>query len=174
MRTMNLTEACSNILNQLTDLVDQITESDFIKPAETLSYSTIGQHLRHTLEFFMCFEQGFDKGVINYDKRAHDKLIESDKFLALTSIDRIAEFVNNLTDKQLKLEVGYDLAKETFLTIDTTATRELVYNIEHAVHHMAIMKIGIKEIASYINLAPDFGIAASTIRYKENSVPASH
>ena len=63
MSAMNLTEACSNILSQLTDLVDQIRESDFVKPAETLSDSTIGQHLRHTLEFFMCFEAGFDKGT---------------------------------------------------------------------------------------------------------------
>ena len=114
------------------------------------------------------------KGLINYDKRAHDKLIESDKFLALASIGRISDFVNNLTDKPLKLEVGYDLEHETFLTIDTTATRELVYNIEHAVHHMAIMKIGVREIASYVKLAPDFGVAASTIRYKENSVPTAH
>lgn len=170
---MNLTEACSNILSQLKDLVDQIRESDFIKPAETLSYSTIGQHLRHTLEFFMCFEHGFENGLINYDKRAHDKLIETDKFLALASIGRISDFINHLTDKPLKLEVGYDIDQETFVTIDTTATRELVYNIEHAVHHMAIMKIGIKEIASYIKLAPDFGIAASTMRYKENSVTTS-
>lgn len=174
MSAMNLTEACSNILSQLTDLVDQIRESDFVKPAETLSLSTIGQHLRHTLEFFMCLEHGFDNGIINYDKRAHDKLIESDKFLALASISRIAEFTQHLTDKPLKLEVGYDLEKETFVTIDTTATRELVYNIEHAVHHMAIMKIGIKEIAPYIRLSADFGIAASTIRYKENSVTTSH
>ncbi len=174
MPVMNLTEACSNILYQLTDLVDQIRESDFVKPAETLSHSTIGQHLRHTLEFFMCFEHGFDKGLINYDKRAHDKLIESDKYLALATIERISDFVNNVSDKSLKLEVGYDLQKESFITIDTTATRELVYNIEHAVHHMAIMKIGIKEIAPYIHLAPDFGIAASTIRYKENSITTSH
>lgn len=174
MSTMNLTEACSNILSQLTDLVDQIKEKDFTKPAETLSHSTIGQHLRHTLEFFMCFENGFEQGLINYDKRAHDKIIESDKFLALAAIGRISDFIGNLNDKPLKLEVGYDLEKESFITIDTTATRELVYNIEHAVHHMAIMKIGIKEIASYIKLAPDFGIAASTIRYKENTVPTSH
>lgn len=174
MSAMNLTEACSNILSQLADLVHQIRETDFVKPAETLSYSTVGQHLRHTLEFFMCFEHGFEKGLINYDKRAHDKLIESDKFLALAAIGRIADFINKLTDKPLKLEVGYDLKKESFLTIDTTATRELVYNIEHAVHHMAIMKIGIKEIASYVALAPDFGIAASTIRYKVNTVSTIH
>jgi uncharacterized damage-inducible protein DinB len=174
MSAMNLKEACSNILSQLTDLVDQISESDFAKPAETLSYSTIGQHLPHTLEFFLCFEQGFERGMINYDKRAHDKLIETDKYLALASISRISDFINQLADKPLKLEVGYDINKEIFLTIDTTATRELVYNIEHAVHHMAIMKIGVKEIAAYVKLAPDFGIAASTIRYKENSVTTTH
>jgi hypothetical protein len=170
MAAMTLTDACSNILSQLTDLVHQIQESDFVRPAETLSYSTIGQHLRHTLEFFICFEHGFAQGLINYDKRAHDKLIETDKFVALNAIKRISEFINKVEDKALKLEVGYDLEKEIFLTIDTTATRELVYNIEHAVHHMAIMKIGIKEIAPYIQLPPDFGIAASTIRYKETSV----
>ncbi len=174
MASMTLTDACSNILSQLTDLVHQIRESDFVRPAETLSYSTVGQHLRHTLEFFICFEHGFEKGLINYDKRAHDKLIETDKFVALNAIKRILKFVNNVDDKALKLEVGYDLERETFLTIDTTATRELVYNIEHAVHHMAIMKIGIREIAPYIQLPPDFGIAASTIRYKENSVASEH
>ncbi len=174
MAAMTLTEACSNILFQLTDLVHQIKDSDFVKPAETLSYSTVGQHLRHTLEFFICFEHGFEKGLINYDKRAHDKLVETDRFVALNAITKISDFINKLDDKSLKLEVGYDLEKETYLTIDTTATRELVYNIEHAVHHMAIMKIGIKEIAPYVQLSPDFGIAASTIRYKEKSVASIH
>ncbi len=171
---MNLTQACSNILAQLTQLVSQINEHDFVRPASTLSNSTIGQHLRHTLEFFICFEDGFRNGVINYDKRAHDKLIESDKYIALSAINRIKMFVEALSEKPLRLEVGYDLDKEDFLTIETTATRELVYNIEHAVHHMAIIKIGIREIASYVNLSADFGIAASTIRFKEASVSVSN
>lgn len=170
---MNLQRACTSILGQLTNLVNQISEQDFVKPANTLSHSTIGQHLRHTIEFFICFEQGFDKGLINYDKRAHDKLIESDKFFALASLQRIQHFVEKQhEEKALKLEVGYDLSKDEFVTIDTNYTRELVYNIEHAVHHMAIMKIGVREVAPYITLAPDFGIAASTIRHKETKAIA--
>jgi hypothetical protein len=165
---MNISKACSQILDQLADLVQQVSPPDFSKPSEALSKSTIGQHLRHTLEFFICFEEGFEKGLINYDKRAHDKLIESDKFIALATIKRIASFVQNLKEnKALKLEVGYDLQQEIFVTIDTNSTRELVYNIEHAVHHMAIMKIGIREVASYVKLPADFGVAASTVRYKE-------
>lgn len=170
---MTLQIACTNILNQLSSLINQISEQDFTKPATSLSNSTLGQHMRHTLEFFICFENGFDKGLINYDKRAHDKLIETDKFLAMAAIQRIQDFVNkNREDRPLQLEVGYDLSKEDFVLVDTNYTRELVYNIEHAVHHMAIMKIGIREVAPYVTLAPDFGIAASTIRHKEASVTA--
>lgn len=165
---MNLNKACCNILTQLTDLIHQISEQDFTKPVATLGNSTIGQHLRHTLEFFICLEKGLETGVINYDKRAHDKLIESDKFLALSALNRIQEFVLSQSfDRVLKLEAGYDLDKEEFVTIETNFLRELVYNIEHAVHHMAIMKIGIREAAPSIKLPHDFGIAASTIRYQE-------
>ncbi len=164
---MSLTTACTNILSQLTDLIEQLNESDFVKPCVSLGNSSIGQHIRHTLEFFICFEKGHANGVINYDKRAHDKLIESDKYIALAVIARIREFVGSLDNEMsLKLEVGYDLAEENFTSIQTNSTRELVYNIEHAVHHMAIMKIGIREIAPSISLPHDFGIAASTLRHK--------
>lgn len=170
---MNLTNACSNILTQLTELVNQISEQEFTKPVESLGKSTIGQHLRHTLEFFICLEQGAEHGLINYDKRAHDKLIENDKFIALSTLSRINDFIKSQPiDRELKLEAGYDLDKEDFVTIDTNFLRELVYNIEHAVHHMAIMKIGIREVAPAIKLPHDFGIAASTIRYKEATAAA--
>lgn len=167
---MHLTLACTHILRQLTDLTHQIRVEDFIRPAATLSGSTVGQHLRHTLEFFLCLEKGFYEGIVDYDKRAHDKLIESDKLVALSVIERIKIFVEQLQEKALQLHVGYDMT-DTYVTVETTAMRELVYNIEHAVHHMAIMKIGVREIASYVILEPDFGIAASTIRHKE-AIPA--
>lgn len=171
---MNLTEACHNILTQLNDLVSQIDEKDFGKPSAVLSNSTVGQHLRHTLEFFLCFESGYQQGLINYDKRAHDKLIETDKVIALAALTRISDFIRNLNSNRiLKLEVGYDVASNNFITIETNAARELVYNIEHAVHHMAIMKIGMREVAPYLTLPPDFGIAASTIRYQQEGIKAS-
>lgn len=171
---MNLTEACLNILSQLNDLVKQVDEKDFSRPSVALSNSTIGQHLRHTLEFFLCFESGYEKGLINYDKRGHDKLIETDKFIALSTLSRISDFIQNLnSNRPLQLEVGYNLAADDFITIETNAVRELVYNIEHAVHHMAIMKIGVREVASYVTLSSDFGIAASTIRYQQEGVRAS-
>jgi hypothetical protein len=163
---MTLSQAATNILNQLADLVKQIHESDFAKPSEILNGSTIGQHVRHTLEFFLCFEGGYKVGIINYDKRNHDKLIETDKDLALAAVHQALRFVNSIkNNKTLILEVGYDLLKDDCIQVNTNANRELVYNIEHAVHHMAIIKIGIRQIAPYICPNKDFGIAASTLRY---------
>lgn len=164
---MQLICACTKILEQLQEVVRQIRPDHFSQPIETLSMSTVGQHIRHTLEFFICLERGFESGIVNYDKRHHDKLIETDKFLALNAIHSISQFISNQRyDKALRLEVGYDLSKEEFTTIHTNFFRELVYNIEHAVHHMALIKIGVKEAAPYVQLPTDFGIAASTIRYK--------
>jgi len=166
-----LTQAGKTILNQLTNVVEQISEEDFRKPSEALSRSTIGQHLRHTLEFFICLEQGHELGVVNYDKRIHNKAMENDKHIALHTIGQIKDFVtNNPQDKLLKLEVGYEQDSEECVSIDTNYLRELTYNVEHAVHHMAIMKIGIREVAGYVKLPSDFGVAVSTVRYKENQL----
>lgn len=171
---MQLSIACVAILNQLSELVAQLKDTDFAKPSKALTNSTIGQHLRHTLEFFICLEDGYSKGLVNYDKRNHDKLIETDKFIALSTIQKIADFISSQkSDQSLKLEVGYNLHNEEAITIESTYLRELIYNIEHAVHHMAIMKIGILEVAPYISLPPDFGVAASTIRYKKEEVLVS-
>lgn len=160
--------AGKTILIQLAEVVSQIAESDFGRPSSALSNSTVGQHLRHTLEFFICLEQGYEPGVVNYDKRIHNKAMENDKLIALRTIKQIEDFVESrLYDKPLKLEVGYRPDSDECVSIDTNYLRELTYNIEHAVHHMAIMKIGIREVAPYITLPPDFGIAVSTMRYKE-------
>ncbi len=170
---MELSNACCTILGQLSNIVRQIDSVDFSRPSKALSNSTVGQHLRHTLEFFICLEKGFDIGVVNYDQREHDPLIETDQFLALSVICRVNEFVSDRNaNRPLMLEVGYERDNENSQSIETNFYRELTYNIEHAVHHMAIMKIGLREVAPYVVIPSDFGIAISTIRHKESLLPA--
>lgn len=171
---MNLIQPCLHILAQLNDLIRQVSDDDFSRPSDVLNGSTLGQHLRHTLEFFICLERGFSSGIVNYDKRAHDKMLETDRLIAMSTIDGIMAFITGIEGENaaLKLEVGYDTQREEYIRVETNVMRELIYNIEHAVHHMAIMKIGIREIAPYVELPGDFGVAASTVRHKQ-SVHAS-
>jgi len=163
-----LSSACFQILSQLEDIVEQFSPQDFSRPSSTLGGSSIGQHLRHTLEFFQCLETGFEAGVINYDRRNHDKRIETDKSLAISSINRVRDFVRvKIDDKALTLEVSFERHSRENCIIQTYYSRELAYNIEHAIHHMAIMKIGVREVAPYVQLPDHFGVAASTVRYHE-------
>ncbi|MDZ4714908.1 MAG: hypothetical protein SH819_05505 [Cytophagales bacterium] len=164
---MKLETDCKHILDQLAGIMRQLEEEDYCAPSVTLSRGTIGQHIRHTLEFFVCLKQGTASGVVNYDNREHDLLIESDKNRALDLAAEIMEFVSRPMDHQdLLLEVGD--AEDSGLTLPTNYARELVYNLEHAVHHMALVKIGLREVAPYVQIPLDFGIANSTLRYRES------
>jgi uncharacterized damage-inducible protein DinB len=168
---MKLITACRDILDQLRGMLTQIRDEDYSRGSVALSGSSIGQHLRHTLEFFVCLENGYEKGTINYDKRSHDKVLETDKSIALITIDRVHSFLQQADlEKNLHLEVNYNIGQDETETLNTTGKRELVYNIEHAVHHMALIKIGIRELAPYVELNKEFGVAASTIRYHEKEV----
>lgn len=171
---MNLHQACANILDQLSHFVEQIKQQDFCKPVKALNQATIGQHVRHTIEFFICLERGCASGKVNYDKRNHDRLIETDKLAALNVLTRIKNFVlMKATNKPLLLEVNYDYSEGSFTTIETNLMRELAYNIEHAIHHMAIIRIGVHDSIDYVSLPADFGVAPSTVRHHETRVPAS-
>jgi len=164
---MEIKKAVDNVLSQLQNVVGQVNDSDFRKPVDILGGSTLGQHIRHTLEFFICLMEGQKSGIVNYDNRSHDSLIENDKVLTMDLLGRIQEFVlANPIDKSLTLEASYDPFSSQNDHVETTYRRELVYNIEHTIHHMAIIKIGVKAVCPYVKLPENFGVAASTIKYK--------
>lgn len=166
---MSLLDTAPRILRQLEGVVRQIMPADFSRPSETLGGATIGQHIRHTVEFFLCFQKGCQQGVVNYDERAHDVLIETRREVALASLRSLIVFVSNLQENsELELQSCYD-PDGSYETLGTSAMRELVYNVEHAVHHMAMIKIGLKEVAPYVQVGEDFGIAASTIRHARHA-----
>lgn len=169
-----LFDAGTTLLSQLAEAISLVSEEDFRKPSTVLGQATIGQHLRHTLEFFVCLEQGYACGIVNYDNRQHDKTIESNRDVALNVITRVLDFIrNHPADKQMLLEVGYLHNSDDCVPVETNFMRELAYNIEHTVHHMAIIKIGIREVAPYVPVPHSFGVAVSTLRYREEVMISS-
>ena len=49
----------------------------------------------------------------------------------------------------------------------TTTVNWVDDNIEHAVHHMALVKIGLRDVAPRVTLPAGFGIVVSTLRHQE-------
>lgn len=163
---MDLKTACHNILDQMSYVIEQLDDNEFVKPSNTLNGSTLGQHFRHAIEFFECLEKGYNSARVSYDNRDHDKNIESSRVLAMEVISRVKDFISTCsTDKKLTLEVSYHPESNESICLDTHLARELVYNIEHVVHHMALVKIGLRESKSSIDLPAAFGVAVSTIKY---------
>ncbi len=167
-------EASIELLGQLESICAALPAADFSRSSGALSGASVGQHVRHTIEFFVCLEEGFHSGVVNYDKRERNHAIESDKDIALLAIRSIRRFVSaNTIDKEMTLEVSYDREGEQTVRMATNYFRELAYNVEHAVHHAAIIKIGLREITESIHLPEHFGVAVSTVRHHESVVRVS-
>jgi uncharacterized damage-inducible protein DinB len=159
------------VLQQLKDVVNQLTDSQFTQPIEALGKASLAQHLRHTLEFFKCLQDGCKNGWVNYDNRQHNKELENNRALALALIEELQNKISEQNNYHtISLEVSYGLKEIESEVVPTSYIRELIYNIEHAIHHMAIFKIGLREVAPEINLPPDFGVASSTLRYQSAAV----
>lgn len=163
---MQLSQATFSILDQVESVINQMKDDDYTKPVDVFNNSTIGQHFRHTLEFFQILMAGYDAGLISYDKRNHDKRIETDRSLALEIIEKSKNFIATCNmQKPLRLEVNYDLGNSEDIIVESNMAREVSYNIEHAIHHMAIIKIGLKVLCPYVELPDGFGVAISTLRF---------
>ena len=164
---MALLLGSKEIFNQLKSLLVLMDEDDYNTKIKVLSYSTVGQHVRHVIEFFQCFMLGYNVGVIDYDDRSRNVLIEESKHLAIQILDEIVASLNLLDQKRkLQLKVQYN-SDGGVIQIDTTVGRELAYNMEHAIHHMAIIKIGLKAFVPSIVLPSNFGVAYSTLQYQQ-------
>jgi hypothetical protein len=44
--------------------------------------------------------------------------------------------------------------------------REIAYNLEHTIHHMALIRVGVNEV-SLVQLPQEFGMAFSTIKHQQ-------
>ena len=162
---MQLQQAVNNIFVQLNDTLEQLSDQQYSQPCTTLFNNTIGQHVRHIIELFQCLEKGYEAGVVNYEKRKRDTAIETDKGMAGKLL---LDIHSNLSrgNKELKLEASYDDHSNDPITIETNYFREIAYNLEHTIHHMALIRVGITEIST-VQLPEDFGVASSTVKYRK-------
>jgi hypothetical protein len=162
---MQLQQAVNNVFVQLADTLGQLSANQYSQPCNTLFNNTIGQHVRHIIELFQCLDKGYEGGIVNYEKRKRDTNIETDKELAGRLLLEIHSNLNR-DNKTLILEASYDDHSSEPITIETNYFREIAYNLEHTIHHMALIRVGITEVAS-IALPDDFGVASSTVKYRK-------
>jgi hypothetical protein len=161
MNKLSIYIEAKNILVQLIDTINELTFDEYTMPIEALGNSTIGQHSRHIIELFQKLNEDYLIGSINYDKRERSKTIEINIDFAIECIANVISKIEK-QDKKLLLMSDYS----THNKIETSYYRELIYNIEHCIHHQAIIKIGHFYIGKELK-NENFGVAKSTINYRQ-------
>jgi len=165
MRSKNIS---LEIIKQLEDLLSAMDESQYTQPLAVFNGGSLGQHIRHTVEFFQCLIEGLESGIVDYDTRKRDMQIENDIAYTLTCLTNISAKVFEISDakKSLLMATYYDEVIPEMVV--SNVQRELVYLIEHSIHHFALIRIGVQENFPEIFLPCDFGVAYSTIKYRES------
>jgi hypothetical protein len=169
---MKVNQTAATILEDALLYLDDIIPAQYQQEIDVLFSASIGQHTRHFVEFFQCLiDQVEGEGtVFNYSKRQRDQQIETDPVFAATCIRRIQEKLYSLEDENIyQLECSEHLPGDECLVVPTNLSRELMYNIEHTIHHLAIIKIGLQAIDQEMNLPEHFGVAPSTILHRNHS-----
>ena len=166
---MQLKTTGRSILNQISELANQLSDAEYGAELDLLSGNSIGKHVRHIVEFFELLVSGAEKGLINYDKRSHAPIYETDTSKTLAKIKELSQRLDAFPNgKEVILEVSYTDSDSDAVRIKSSIERELAYNIEHAIHHMAIIKIAVQTVFPNVKLAQNFGVAYSTVRYQKS------
>ena len=145
------------------DLCESLNQDQYSFKSELLNGASIGEHLRHSYEFYVCLLKRENPTIINYDERKRDARIETDLAYAVEQMQSLKTHLKPIkNDVLLKLSSKEGNAQ----MVSTSLERELVYCLDHAIHHQALIKIGLKELNLYHLVNENFGVAYSTIRFR--------
>ena len=105
-----------------------------------------------------------EKGEGRPTKR--DREIETNLTYVIQKMHQLkAQLSSPLKDTKMQLHTKEAQTE----TVNTSLERELVYCLDHAIHHQALIKIGLKEQNLSHLVSQDFGVAYSTLRFRTHS-----
>jgi hypothetical protein len=162
---MLLKQPIQNVFVQLSETLNQLSNEEYIQPSKILFNASIGQHVRHIIELFLCLEKGYETGMVNYEKRKRDYQLETNKDLAIQLLKDIYHRIERSNTNLVMEAEDYDDTTGV-VAIPSNYYREIAYNLEHTIHHMALIRVGVNEVSA-IELPQEFGVAYSTIKYRQ-------
>jgi uncharacterized damage-inducible protein DinB len=151
-------------LQSVQKLLQNLEEVHYRMQSPLLGNASIGQHVRHTIELAQALLTGYQTGEVNYDKRKRDAAIETDTAFAMSVLAKLIAEID-LHNKDLQLIVT-DNSTGNETKVATNYFRELAYNSEHTIHHMALIRVALREMQLEI-VDEQFGVAPSTLKYRQ-------
>lgn len=168
IKMMHAKSAILHVINQIDHLLVQIEPTDYRRPLAEFDGNTLGQHFRHILEFFQCLEQGVPGGQVDYAARQRNLLYEESPSVTAAAFEHFVQVMDNVQEDHpfaVKAEFG-GVDRPVY---QSTLGRELLFVYDHAIHHLAIIKIGLNCQFPEIHTDKDLGVSPSTIKSRQMS-----
>lgn len=156
------------IIEQLNELLERLDKAAYTLGLPLFHGSSIGQHVRHIVEFYVCLLEGRPSAHIDYGSRKRNNELSESPAAALAALEHIAGSARQLDEHQwlnVESEFSGDAGDERPAYISSMG-RELQYAFDHAVHHLAIIRMGMEIHFPEIPVDPDLGVAPSTLKYR--------
>ena len=166
------TNSSEQALRDLQTVLLQIPNHLYSQSIAVMYSASIGQHVRHIIEFYLCLQEQLNGGRVDYDLRKRNLELERSPKAAVEAIELICDWLHHIKahkDINLYLIVNYDCENaKNKEEVQSSLKRELIFNVEHCIHHSAIIKIALHLLAPSIILPAHFGVAPSTVRYQKH------
>lgn len=161
----------SEQLAVLKNLLVALNEEQFVQRISFLNNATIGAHTRHIIELIQCLTNGYEKGEVDYINRERNLTIEQSITVAIHELNALLNLIQHKDRKMILL--AENLVNENIIRVSTSYFREIEYNKEHTIHHLALIRVALREMDLKI-VNDSFGVAHSTLKYnsKQQTIQA--
>lgn len=157
---------CCLLLRQAEQLIDEIGAERFNWCPPGFGRSTIGDQLRHCLDYFSCLASGLQNGAVDYDRRERSAEVAQSADQARKRIQQVIQRFDSeiaflpsiplrvrMEEPDPDLRVGWN---------DSDLARELRFLESHTIHHFAMIAFNLR--LQGIEVPEGFGVAPSTLR----------
>lgn len=166
---MDCKSSSERIIDQITQVLSVLDKADYTNKLSLFNGSTIGQHVRHIHDFYHCVVRGVERGSLDYCNRERDANIEAEPEFALLLFRKMHETIQDF-DVSEEIDVVPDFTDKEVerFSVKSSVGRELMYAYDHAVHHLAIIKMGLRQHFPTKEIDPAVGVAPSTIKFHKS------
>ena len=156
------------LIRQGLALLQEIDGELYAKPEPAISSSAIGSHVRHVVDYYQRFLVGLGVGHVDYDLRERDELVERVRESGIERLERLIGELEGLRGRGMEpsLRIKVDAADESSWGT-SSMERELQFLRSHTVHHFALIAVILR--LSGVEPGEEFGVAPSTLRYREEN-----
>ena len=160
---MNSKDGTLQMTRQIIDLLDKIEESDYSRSVAIFSGSTLGNHFRHILDFYNCLLKGHSINLIDYSCRDRNAIVETQPLAAKKAFEEVNLSLEQLDENQ-SIQVRADFSGNIRPIVTSSIGRELMFAFDHALHHLAIIKMGLMASFPHIKVDENLGVSPSTLK----------